>query len=183
MKIRFAVLFVGALAFGLSAAGGTPTPTSETDLPRSLTKALNGTPMPTTLLVDETGELVKDAAELYGGARETRTALAIPDKQTLEHFMPKRAAKLLAANPSEPYAVLSFQNSELDEDTDWSDLDLSQFGADSRVDLKGHKLTLGAKATPCGALTITDTSAQGGELHIALGEGETLENANMIFFR
>ena len=117
--------------------------------------------------------------KVAGGAREARTALAIPDKATLEHFMPKSAAKLLAANPS-GYTTLSFYNYELDEDTDWSDLDLSDFGADSRVDLKGHKLTLGAKAAPSGELTITDTTG-GGELHIVLGEGETLENANMSF--
>ena len=124
--------------------------------------------------LDATGRKVE------GGEREERTALAIPDKATLEHFMPKAATKLLAANSAEPYAILSFQNYELDEDTDWSDLDLSKFGADSRVDLKGHKLTLGAKATPSGELTITDTTG-GGELHIVLGEGETLENANMSF--
>ena len=114
--------------------------------------------------LDATGRKVE------GGVREARTALAIPDKQTLEHF---------TANPS-GYATLSFYNYELDEDTDWSDLDLSDFGADSRVDLKGHKLTLGAKAAPSGELTITDTTG-GGELHLVLGEGETLENANMAF--
>lgn len=124
--------------------------------------------------LDATGRKVE------GGAREERTALAIPDKATLEHFMPKASAKLFAANSDEPYAILSFQNYELDEDTDWSDLDLSDFGADSRVDLKGHKLTLGAKAAPSGELTITDTTG-GGELHIVLGESETLENTNMSF--
>ena len=124
--------------------------------------------------LDATGRKVE------GGAREARTALAIPDKQTLEHFRPKAVTRLFAANSDEPYAILSFQNYELDEDTDWSDLDLSDFGADSRVDLKGHKLTLGAKATPSGELTITDTTG-GGELHIVLGEGETLENTNMAF--
>ena len=67
---RCLILLSGFLAASAALASGTPTPASETDLPRSLTRALNGTPMPTTLLVDETGTLVKDAAGLFGGAKQ-----------------------------------------------------------------------------------------------------------------
>ena len=69
MRNLMATIGMAVLA-GTAWGSGTPTPADETDLPRQLTKALNDTPMPKgSLFKTPTGDLVKDAAGFYDGAK------------------------------------------------------------------------------------------------------------------
>lgn len=71
-----------------------------------------------------------------------------------------------------------FRSVTLTADLDWSGLDLSKpVVAGSTVDLAGHTLKLsGSGNTTEESFTVTDTSAQGGTLTVAVAEGEELGN-------
>lgn len=71
-----------------------------------------------------------------------------------------------------------FRNVTLAADVDWSGLDLSKpVVAGSSVDLAGHALKLsGSGDTAAESFAVTDTSAQGGTLTVAVAEGEELGN-------